>query len=69
MNAQDHSRRAPGFCLLLASMVLWLSACGTAGSDPPAAAIPGTPTGNYMLTVTGTSANTTGTVNLALTVH
>jgi len=68
-SARAHSRRSPLFCLLTAWMALWVVACGK-GSDPPATTtIPGTPAGSYTLTVTGTSTNTTGTVNLALTVH
>jgi hypothetical protein len=62
-------RSAPVLCLLVVSVVLWMAACGSSGGDPPAAAVPGTPSGSYMLTVTGTSANTTGNVNLALTVQ
>jgi hypothetical protein len=48
---------------------LCMAACGGGTSADPAATVSGTPAGNYMLTVTGTSANTTGSVNLALTVQ
>ena len=68
-SARAYSRRTPAFCLMIASMALWIAACGTAGSDPPAATVAGTPAGSYTLTVTGTSTNTTGTVNLPLTVQ
>jgi hypothetical protein len=45
---------------------LWLEGCGggsTAGSGPTI------PAGTYSLMLTGTSANTTGQIKLALTVH
>lgn len=49
---------------------VWVAACSSGGGgDPAPASTPGTPTGAYFLTVTGTSPNTTAQVTLALTVQ
>jgi hypothetical protein len=59
----------PILLLVAFAAALCIAACGGGSSGGAAVGAAGTPSGSYMLTVTGTSANTTGKVNLVLTVQ
>jgi len=57
--------------LLVVSVIATVASCGggSVGSSPPGGgAIPGTPSGNYTIVVTGTYGGGTRTINLGLTV-
>ena len=53
------------FLVLLAAALV---ACGGSSSPPPVSN-PGTPTGNYTITVTGTSGSLSRSVNVPVTVQ
>jgi subtilase family serine protease len=58
--------RMLGLMLVLGASTMWLGACG--GSNNKSQSNPGTPVGNYTITVTGTSGSTTANTTFTLAV-